>query len=110
MTTYAGRQRATALAVWGTIASMGIAAGVLFGGLLTSVLDWRAVFFINVPIGIVTLLGVLHVVPRGVTTSAGGQQAHDHQGSDSGTQAHARHAHTKPATCHPLVENCPLAS
>ena len=65
MTTYAGRQRATALAVWGTIASMGIAAGVLFGGLLTSVLDWRAVFFINVPIGIVTLLGVLHVVPPG---------------------------------------------
>ena len=64
MTTYAGRQRATALAVWGTIASMGIAAGVLFGGLLTSVLDWRAVFFINVPIGIVTLLCVLHVVPR----------------------------------------------
>ena len=71
MTTYAGRQRATALAVWGTIASMGIAAGVLFGGLLTSVLDWRAVFFINVPIGIVTLLGVLHVVPRGVSTGAG---------------------------------------
>ena len=71
MTTYAGRQRATALAVWGTIASMGIAAGVLFGGVLTSVLDWRAVFFINVPIGIVTLLGVLHVVPRGVSTGAG---------------------------------------
>ena len=71
MTTYAGRQRATALAVWGTIASMGIAAGVLFGGLLTSVLDWRAVFFINVPIGIVTLLGALHVVPRGVSTGTG---------------------------------------
>ena len=49
MTTYAGRQRATALAVWGTVASMGIAAGVLFGGMLTSVFDWRAVFFINVP-------------------------------------------------------------
>jgi EmrB/QacA subfamily drug resistance transporter len=71
MTAYAGRQRATALAVWGTIASMGIAAGVLFGGLLTSALDWRAVFFINVPIGIVTLLGVLHVVPKGSASGAG---------------------------------------
>jgi EmrB/QacA subfamily drug resistance transporter len=71
MTTYAGRQRAVALAVWGTIASTGIAAGVLFGGLLTSVFDWRAVFFINVPIGIVTLLGVLHAVPKGVSTGAG---------------------------------------
>ena len=49
MTTYAGRQRATALAVWGTVGSMGIAAGVLFGGMLTSAFDWRAVFFINVP-------------------------------------------------------------
>jgi EmrB/QacA subfamily drug resistance transporter len=71
MTTYAGRQRAAALAIWGTIASMGIAAGVLFGGLLTSVFDWRAVFFINVPIGIVTLLGVLRVVPKGTAKGAG---------------------------------------
>ena len=57
MTTYAGKQRAAALAVWGTVASMGIAAGVLFGGLLTSAFDWRAVFFINVPIGIAVLAG-----------------------------------------------------
>src|SRR5690242_20418029 len=34
MTSYAGRQRATALGLWGTVASMGIAAGVLFGGIL----------------------------------------------------------------------------
>ena len=51
MTAYAGRQRQTALAVWGTVGSLGIAAGVLFGGALTSALGWRAVFFINVPIG-----------------------------------------------------------
>jgi MFS family permease len=71
MTSYAGRQRAAALAVWGTIASMGIAAGVLFGGVLTTVFDWRAVFFINVPIGIVTLLGVRHVVPQGAPVGGG---------------------------------------
>jgi EmrB/QacA subfamily drug resistance transporter len=71
MTTYAGKQRAAALAVWGTIASMGIAAGVLFGGLLTSIFDWRAVFFINVPIGVVTLVATLRVVPAGARTGAG---------------------------------------
>ena len=32
MTTYPGKQRQTALAMWGTVGSMGIAAGVLFGG------------------------------------------------------------------------------
>ena len=49
MTAYAGRQRQSALAVWGTVGSLGIAAGVLFGGALTSALGWRAVFFITCP-------------------------------------------------------------
>src|SRR3954449_5837625 len=65
MTTYAGKQRQTALAVWGTVGSLGIAAGVLFGGVLTTALGWRAVFFINVPIGIAVVLGTLHGVARG---------------------------------------------
>jgi MFS family permease len=71
MTTYAGKQRAAALAVWGTVASMGIAAGVLFGGLLTSMFDWRAVFFINVPIGVAVLVGTLRAVPAGTGAGAG---------------------------------------
>ncbi|MGR6318933.1 MFS transporter [Micromonospora soli] len=66
MTTYAGRQRQTALGVWGAIGSTGIAAGVLFGGALTSALDWRAVFFINVPIGIAVLVATIRTVARGV--------------------------------------------
>jgi EmrB/QacA subfamily drug resistance transporter len=66
MTSYAGRQRATALGVWGTVASMGIAAGVLFGGVLTSAFDWRAVFFINVPVGVLvwfTTRRTVHAAP-----------------------------------------------
>jgi EmrB/QacA subfamily drug resistance transporter len=70
MTAYAGRQRQTALAVWGTVGSLGIAAGVLFGGALTSALGWRAVFFINVPIGIAVVAGTLRSVDCG--TSAAG--------------------------------------
>ncbi len=71
MTTYAGKQRAAALAVWGTAASMGIAAGVLLGGVLTTALDWRAVFFINVPVGAAVLLGVLAKVPSAARTGSG---------------------------------------
>ena len=70
MTAYAGRQRQTALAVWGTVGSLGIAAGVLFGGALTSGLGWRAVFFINVPIGIVVITGTMRSV-TGATSQRG---------------------------------------
>ncbi len=68
VTTYAGRQRATAFAVWGTIGSMGIAAGVLVGGLLTSTFGWRSVFFVNVPIGLVAAALTLHKVARGTSS------------------------------------------
>jgi EmrB/QacA subfamily drug resistance transporter len=65
MTAYSGRQRQAALAVWGAIGSSGIAVGVLFGGGLTSALGWRAVFFINVPIGVAVVTGALRAVQPG---------------------------------------------
>jgi EmrB/QacA subfamily drug resistance transporter len=68
VTTYTGRQRGTALAIWGTIGSMGIAAGVLVGGLLTSALGWRSIFFVNVPIGIAAAVLTLRFVARSHTT------------------------------------------
>ena len=52
-TSYEGRQRAVALGVWGAVGSAGAAAGVLFGGLLTTLLSWEWIFFINVPIGVI---------------------------------------------------------
>jgi EmrB/QacA subfamily drug resistance transporter len=51
-TTFAsGRERATALGVWGAVGGAGAAVGVLLGGVLTDWIGWRAIFFINVPIG-----------------------------------------------------------
>ena len=55
MTTYAGAQRKTALALWGAVGSLGVAAGVLFGGALTTWFGWQAIFWVNVPIGVVAL-------------------------------------------------------
>jgi EmrB/QacA subfamily drug resistance transporter len=61
--TYAGAQRTTALSTWGALAGGGGAAGVLVGGMLTTWLGWRSIFFINVPIGLIASLLALRIVP-----------------------------------------------
>jgi EmrB/QacA subfamily drug resistance transporter len=62
-TYYEGSQRTAALAAWSAIGSAGAAAGVVLGGVLTTALGWEWVFFINVPVGVATAIGVLRVVP-----------------------------------------------
>ena len=53
-TTFAeGAERNKALGVWGAVAGSGGAAGVLLGGVLTDVLSWEWVLWVNVPIGLV---------------------------------------------------------
>lgn len=47
-----GVKRNKALSIWGAVAAGGFAVGVLLGGILTDWLNWRAVMFVNVPIGI----------------------------------------------------------
>ncbi len=57
-TTFAeGRERNRAVGIWGAMGGAGGAAGVLLGGVLTTLLGWRWILFINVPIGL--LAGVL---------------------------------------------------
>jgi EmrB/QacA subfamily drug resistance transporter len=48
--------RNRAVGIWAAVSAGGAAAGVLIGGLLTSALGWRWVFFINVPVGLAILL------------------------------------------------------
>ena len=61
-TTYQGRQRAVALGVWGAVGSAGAAAGVLFGGLLTTLLSWEWIFFVNVPVGVIVGIAAGRVI------------------------------------------------
>ena len=61
---FVGKSRAVAFAVWGgTIGGMA-AVGPLVGGWLTTYASWHWAFLINVPIGIMVIIGVLLVVPE----------------------------------------------
>ncbi len=54
-----GPQRNRAMGVYAAMAGLGSTVGLLLGGVLTDYLDWRWVFFVNVPIGIMVLLGTV---------------------------------------------------
>lgn len=63
------KDRTKALGVWGGVAGLGSAAGVLLGGVLTAAYGWPSVFFVNIPVGAVVLVAVpLLITPdaRGV--------------------------------------------
>jgi EmrB/QacA subfamily drug resistance transporter len=51
-----GRERNTALSIWGAIAGAGGAFGVLLGGVLTQEFGWQWIFYVNVPIGSVVVI------------------------------------------------------
>jgi EmrB/QacA subfamily drug resistance transporter len=51
-----GRERNIALGAWGAVGGFGAAAGVLLGGILTDLLSWEWIFFVNVPVGIAALI------------------------------------------------------
>ena len=67
MTTYSGKQRRLGLTLWGAVGSLGVAAGVLLGGALTTWAGWQTIFFINAPIGAVALVAGLKVIPAATT-------------------------------------------
>src|SRR2546429_1787831 len=57
------RERATAFAVYGSIAGSGAAIGLLLGGVLTQYLTWRWCLYVNLPVAIVAAVGGWIVLP-----------------------------------------------
>ena len=53
---FQGPQRGTAIAAWGATIGGAVAVGPLVGGALTDGLGWEWIFFVNVPIGIGTVI------------------------------------------------------
>ncbi len=80
-----GEERTKALGVWGTIAGVGGAFGLLFGGILTDTLSWEWVFIVNIPIGIGVALAALRWVPESRADLVGEQRRFDLAGAVSVT-------------------------
>ena len=53
---FRGKDRGTAFGVWGAITGLAVAIGPLLGGILTSGISWRWIFFVNAPIGVAALI------------------------------------------------------
>jgi EmrB/QacA subfamily drug resistance transporter len=51
---FEGRERGTAFGIWGATIGLAVAIGPLVGGALTETLGWEWIFFVNVPIGVLT--------------------------------------------------------
>ena len=60
--TFRGRERGIAFAVWGSTIGGMAALGPLLGGWLTTEFSWRWAFGINIPLGILIVVGVLFTV------------------------------------------------
>ena len=55
--------------VVGAIGGLGVAAGVIVGGALTTWAGWQMIFWVNVPIGVVALVVALKILPKELLTA-----------------------------------------
>src|ERR671931_603759 len=56
---FRGRERGVAFGVFGAVTGIAVAIGPVLGGVITSGLTWRWIFFVNVPIGIAAIVVTL---------------------------------------------------
>jgi EmrB/QacA subfamily drug resistance transporter len=60
--TFKGDTRARAFAFWGSVVGVGITLGPIVGGLITQTFGWQWAFYINLPIGAVTIATIIAVI------------------------------------------------
>jgi MFS family permease len=61
---YFGDARDRAISLFGSIFSIGMMIGPIFGGLFVSYWTWRGIFLVNVPIGVAIIVLALRYIPR----------------------------------------------
>jgi EmrB/QacA subfamily drug resistance transporter len=59
-----GKKRIRALGMLGSVSAVGFIMGLVLGGLLTTWLGWRWVFFINLPIGLTVMIMLFKILPE----------------------------------------------
>jgi EmrB/QacA subfamily drug resistance transporter len=62
-TIFPPERRGAAFGIWGGVAGLATIAGPTVGGALVTYINWQAIFFINVPIGIAALIATFVIVP-----------------------------------------------
>ena len=67
---YPIEQRGQAMAIWGVGVMLGPILGPTLGGYLTEIYNWRWVFYVNLPFGILATVGLLVFMPRSPAQSA----------------------------------------
>ncbi len=68
-----GPLRNRAIGLYGATASVGFVAGLVVGGLLVQLFSWRAVFFVNVPVGLAAVALSRRYLPRSDAKVGGGR-------------------------------------
>ncbi len=56
-------RRGTAFGIWGAVAGVAAIAGPTLGGFIVTNLNWRWIFYVNVPIGIIALIASFVIIP-----------------------------------------------
>ncbi len=64
------RERAMAIGVWGAVFGISMALGPALGGLLVQISSWRAVFIVNLPVGLVAIILTALFVPESKAAKA----------------------------------------
>jgi DHA2 family methylenomycin A resistance protein-like MFS transporter len=111
------RERARAVGVWGAVAGIAAASGPVIGGLVVAASSWRAVFLLNLPVGVAALLLARHHLPRSGERAGG---ALDPAGQITGIAAltsltlglieGGRAGWSSPAALVPLLLSLPFAA
>ena len=52
------------MAVWSAIQGSATLLGPIIGGVFVALLDWRWIFFVNIPIGLISIICALRFIPR----------------------------------------------
>ena len=61
--TFPPERRGAAFGVWGAVAGVATIAGPTLGGLLVTAFDWRYIFFVNLPVGVIVLVLTMFIIP-----------------------------------------------
>jgi len=61
--TFPAERRGAAFGIWGAVAGVATIAGPTLGGLLVTAFDWRWIFYVNLPIGVIVLLITPIIIP-----------------------------------------------